>query len=82
MTQNNITNTKHSCKNIDLSNFDFKYKSKHYILSNDNTCIQSKIEGKCISIIDRTEQYFGINVDLKAKRDKDKELLRMLLKSI
>ncbi len=80
LNHNHVKSTKHGCDSIDLANYNFFYKSKYYILSNDNTCVQSKIEDKKISILDRTGQYIGINVDLKADREKDKELLKMLLK--
>ncbi len=67
--------TKHSCLNFNWLKGEINYKSDFYILENDNTCISSKINGLPVSLIDKYNNYIGINMDF----GKDNKIISKLI---
>jgi len=70
-----------SCKILNLESEKFRYKSKHYILPTENTCVTSKISNNEVSIFEVSGNYLGVNLSFQSDNDADKELLLKILKA-
>lgn len=66
-----IEKTKNNFPQIQELSSTYKYRSSNYILSNDNTCFNTIIEDKKISLLDIYKNYYGINLDLCCKSSKN-----------
>lgn len=71
ISKDDIVKTKNNASELNELSPLYKYKSSNYILSNENTCLNTTIENKKISLLDIQKNYFGINLDLCCKSGKN-----------
>lgn len=71
ISKDDIVKTKNNASELNELCPIYKYKSSNYILSNENTCLNTIIENKKISLLDIQKNYFGINLDLCCKSGKN-----------
>lgn len=76
---NKLTVLKQDCLNINFDNVNYNYLSDFYVLANQDTCIATQIDNKLISLVDKLNNYIGLNLSINTKGCEIRNLLNLVI---